>query len=83
MKRKITLSAEETAIRKARRRAAQEHTTLNELFRRWLDNYVARGSTTDSYPTLIAHLSHVRAGRKFSREEMNERRQETEARPPR
>jgi hypothetical protein len=73
MRRKITLSAEETAIREARRRAAQEHTTLNELFRRWLDDYVARGSTTDNYPALIAHLSHIRAGRKFTREEMNER----------
>jgi len=73
MKKNITLSAQEEAIREGRRRAALEHTTLNELFRRWLDDYVARGTTTDRYPSLIAHLSHVRAGRKFTREEMNER----------
>lgn len=73
MKRNITMSAEEEAIREGRRRAALEHTTLNELFRRWLDDYVARGSTTDRYPGLVTRLSHVRAGRKFTRDEMNER----------
>jgi hypothetical protein len=73
MRRKITLSAEETAIREAWRRAAQEHTTLNGLFRRWLDDYVARGSTADTYPTLITRLPHIRTGRKITREEMNER----------
>ena len=35
----ITLSADESHIEAARRRAAAEHTTLNEQFRLWLENY--------------------------------------------
>ena len=40
----ITLSAEENLIEAARRRAVSEHTTLNEQFRLWLENYVRRGT---------------------------------------
>ena len=73
MVKNITLSAEETMIEQARRRATAEQTTLNELFRAWLARYVAQPVAADEYEKLMQHLSHVRAGRKFSREEMNER----------
>ena len=36
----ITLSADEKLIQTARERARAEHTTLNELFRNWLKDYV-------------------------------------------
>jgi hypothetical protein len=38
--RNITLSADERLIEEAREKARQEHTTLNEQFRRWLADYV-------------------------------------------
>ena len=70
----ITLSADEALIEQARRRAMAENTTLNELFRVWLARYVAQPAAADQYEALMARLSHVKAGGKFSREEMNERR---------
>ena len=40
----ITLSADENLIEAARQRAVSEHTTLNEQFRLWLNNYVQRAA---------------------------------------
>ena len=73
MLRNITLSADEATIEQARRRAQLENTTLNELFRQWLKRYVAQPGAADQYRSLMQRLSYVDAGRKFSREEMNER----------
>lgn len=74
MNKNITLSADEALIQEARRRAASANTTLNALFREWLAQYVAREDAAAAYVALMERLSHVDAGRKFSREEMNERR---------
>jgi hypothetical protein len=74
MMKNITLSADETLIQQARRRAALERTTLNELFRAWLGRYVAQPSASEQYEALMVRLDHVRSDRSFSREEMNERR---------
>ena len=74
MLKNVTLSADEAIIEQARRRAQLENTTLNELFRRWLNQYVAQPGAADQYRSLMQRLSYVDAGRKFSREEMNERR---------
>lgn len=71
----ITLSADEQLIKMARERARSEQTTLNEAFRRWLAEYARRDQqVTDA----IEALERLRAkvdtgGRKFTREEMNER----------
>lgn len=69
----ITLSADEDLIRKARERAMREKRSLNEAFREWLERYVARERAAEEYDELMKRLSYVRAGRKFTREEMNER----------
>lgn len=74
MLKNITLSADEALIREARRQAAIENTSLNALFREWLEQYVARQEAVARYNDLMKRLSHVNAGRKFTREEMNERR---------
>jgi len=74
MNKNITLSADEALIEQARRRAMTGNTTLNELFRVWLARYVARPAAADQYEALMARLGHVKAGGKFTREEMNERR---------
>ncbi|MBV9273681.1 MAG: hypothetical protein JO333_07285 [Verrucomicrobia bacterium] len=42
MLRKITFSAEERLLEAARRKAARERRSLNEVFREWLGRYVER-----------------------------------------
>ena len=71
----ITLSADEKLIEAARARARAERSTLNDEFRRWIEGY-ARQKTR--VPEAMAVLKELRTrvrtgGRKFTREEMNER----------
>jgi hypothetical protein len=73
MLKNITLTAEQSLIANARKRAAGAGTTLNELFRDWLARYVAQPGAADAYDVLMAQLNTVRAGRAYTREEMNER----------
>lgn len=71
----ITLSADDDLIEAARERARAEHTTLNDQFRLWLAAYVQRHQRVDAAMSTIAELQATLAtgGRRFSREEMNER----------
>jgi hypothetical protein len=71
----ITLSADEHLIEAARARARAEHTTLNEQFRRWLGEYAQRQKKADAAMAVIDELrrSLRTGGRRFTREEMNER----------
>ncbi len=73
--RNITLSADEDLIEAARRRAAEEQTTLNSQFRLWLADYVGRERQAARAMEVIRELrgSISTAGRKFTRDEMNER----------
>jgi hypothetical protein len=72
MLREITFSADDDLIRKAQEKAANEHTSLNELFRVWLMQYVNDESRARVFDSLMLSLAHVRSGRTFSRDEMNE-----------
>ena len=71
----ITLSADERLIEAARERARAEHTTLNEQFRLWLADYARREQQAERAMAVVQELQgKVRTGgRKFTREEMNER----------
>ena len=71
----ITLSADENLIEAARQRAVAEHTTLNEQFRVWLSHYVGREHQAAEAMRVIRELqgSVFTKGRKFTRDEMNER----------
>ena len=73
MLKNITLSADGNLIQKAREKARQEHKSLNVIFRGWVIRYVGGEVLSKDYQRLMAQLSHARAGRKFSREEMNDR----------
>ncbi|MBW2253867.1 MAG: hypothetical protein JRI25_04640 [Deltaproteobacteria bacterium] len=73
MARNITLSADEVLIERARARARQQQTSLNAVFRRWLESYAAEQGARESYETLMARFDDVKAGRSFTRDEMNER----------
>ena len=71
----ITLSEDERLIEAARERARAEHTTLNEQFRLWLAEYARREQQAERAMAVIRELrGKVRTGgRKFTRDEMNER----------
>jgi hypothetical protein len=73
--RNITLSAEPDLIDDARAQAQRENTTINEQFRLWLISYTNRRSRADRAMASIEALQkHVNTGgKKFTREEMNER----------
>ena len=73
MLKNVTLSAEEQLISKARKKAQEENTTLNANFRRWLQQYVARTAKTNDYMEFMNSLKYAVPGKKFSRDEMNER----------
>lgn len=77
--RNITLSADDDLIELAREKARQQKTTLNNEFRKWLRQYTSNRSEAQrrvqAYRELMQELAAVSSsGRKFSRDEMNERR---------
>ena len=69
----VTLSADENLIEQARLVAHTQHKTLNAAFREWLEQYAAESGSAREVEALFKRLRHVRAGRHFSRDEMNER----------
>jgi len=69
----ITLSADEHLIELARNKAREQHTTLNEAFREWLGQFTAQPGSAKEYRDLMRRLRYVKAGRHFSRDELNER----------
>ena len=71
--RNVTFSADEEALERAREVARSEHKTLNDAFREWLMQYGSRRVTAADIEDLYRSLRHVNAGRKFTRDEMNER----------
>jgi len=70
----VTLSADDELIEQARRMAKAQHKTLNQAFREWLAEYTRRDSDEKAIEALYKRLTHINSGgRKFTREEMNER----------
>jgi len=73
MLKNITFSADSEMINKARKIAEANHTTLNDEFRRWIDQYTNRPASESELLDILSRMSYVRVGKHFSREEMNER----------
>jgi len=69
----ITFSAEESLIEKARKKARSENTSLNKRFREWLKFYATRGESDEDYKSIMEELNYAVPGKKFSRDELNER----------
>ncbi|MGD0481667.1 MAG: hypothetical protein ABSA42_15945 [Terracidiphilus sp.] len=69
----ITLSADEDLIERARLIARQQRRTLNEAFREWLAQFTESAGDAQGFDALMQRLQNVDAGRRFSREELNER----------
>lgn len=71
----ITFSADEDIIEQARAVARSQRRTLNEAFREWLEQYSSmdRSAAVLQYDELMKQLAHINSGRRFTRDEMNER----------
>jgi hypothetical protein len=69
----VTLSADEDLIEQARQVARSQRRTLNVAFREWLLQFTAQAGNGQEVDALMRRLRHVKAGRRFSRDEMNER----------
>lgn len=78
--REISFIVEESLIDRANIVARFEGKTLEAAFREWLESYASRcptvepdNPTKEEIEALCGRLRYVRAGRKFTRDEMNER----------
>lgn len=70
----ITFSANEDLIEQARITARIQHKTLNVAFREWLVQFTGQSGSAQEYDALMRRLKkRVNSGRKFTRDEMNER----------
>lgn len=70
----ITFTADENLIEAAREQAAADNSSLNEQFRAWLEQYARKRQATKAMESIDRMRAYVRTGgRKFSRDEMNER----------
>ncbi|WP_029888893.1 hypothetical protein [Polycyclovorans algicola] len=73
----ITLSAEKDLIARARARAQAHNTTLNAEFRAWLQTYADEEAAerVRVFDEIMSRMTYADSGgRKFTRDEMNERR---------
>jgi hypothetical protein len=72
----ITLSAPEPLIEAARKQALAQHSTLNAEFRKWLEDFSQRQQKAEDTLAILRKISSYASsgGRKFTRDEMNERR---------
>lgn len=69
----VTLSADDELIESARLLARSQNTTLNAVFREWLQTYTAQSGNDQEYRALMRRLRHIRSGGPYTRDEMNER----------
>jgi hypothetical protein len=69
----ITFSIDPFLLKQARGKAATEHKALNLLFRQWVASYVRGNAPSPQYRSLMKRLDYASPGRKFTREELNER----------
>lgn len=71
----ITLSADESLIEAARQAARADNSSLNEQFRLWLESYARKYQAQRAMEVIDRVRGQAGSGgRKFTREEMNERR---------
>jgi hypothetical protein len=69
----ILVRQDKSDIELAREEAQSQNTTLRERFRDWL-KWIAGRIRARKYWALMKKLRYADAGRKFTRDEMNERR---------
>ena len=67
----ITFSANEETIELAREEARKRKSTLNQLFRDWLEGLAAQDERRRKIDALFQRMDDFEAGGPFTREEMN------------
>lgn len=72
MLKNLTISADPVVIARARAKASAEHTTLNEVVRRFLSDFAHAGRGAD-YDSVMASMGTCRSGGPFSRDDANAR----------
>jgi hypothetical protein len=68
----ITFSADPALIKRARLLAREENISLNEAFRAWLVQFTRPATTSNEFDSVMKQLSHINAGKKCTRKELNE-----------
>jgi hypothetical protein len=63
----------ENLIEKARIKAIGLNRSLNDLFIEWLKVFSSDTHTSLNYKKYLSKYSHIKMGKKYTREEMNER----------
>jgi hypothetical protein len=69
----ITLSADADQITKARARARENDSTLNDAFRAWLEQFTRPITSKEEYLSLMHEMNGLLSGSHFSRDQANER----------
>ena len=69
----ITLVADEKLIELARKKAKNNHLSLNQVFGNWLKRYVGKKVNKQDYRDFMKSLAYANSGKKFSRDDLNER----------
>lgn len=69
----ITFSADEHVIQLAREEARNRKTTLNALFREWMEDLARRDERRNNIETILKNMSRYDSGGPYSRDELNER----------
>ena len=70
---RITFRADKGLIEEARRVAKSQDTTLSAAFREWLRRFASQAVDSSDFDQSIQRLKHITSGRRFTRDEMNER----------
>jgi hypothetical protein len=70
---KITFRADERLVKEARLVAESQHTTLTAAFRKWLSEFAEKGRNSLGFDKTMTQFRHIRSGRRFTRDEMNQR----------
>jgi len=74
----LTITIDDEILHRARLRALEQHTSVNALLRDYLDAFAAAGATWDQATDEILRLSSSarsgRGNRRWTREELHERR---------
>ncbi len=70
---RITLRADEGLIEEARLVAESQHTTLSAAFREWLKLFACQPVNLKDFDGNMQRLRHIKSGRRFNRDEMNQR----------
>jgi hypothetical protein len=73
MSKNITFNTDEHLIQRAREIAKKEHKSLNTVFQEWLKRYVGKENIMEDYQELMKHIDYAQPGKKFTRDELNER----------